>query len=118
MTPSDFKSWFEGFTEALSGAPTKAQWARIKERVAEIDGKPVTDRVYIDRYYRQYWTQPSIYPTYPYQTVWGSAVGLGSLGQNSNALAVSNMNALGGNASFDSGVAMSALGRADALAVA
>ena len=47
MTPSEFKTWFEGFTEAFTGSPTKAQWTRIKERVAEIDGKEVT--------FEQYW---------------------------------------------------------------
>ena len=29
MTPSEFKAWFEGFTEAVPGVPTKAQWARL-----------------------------------------------------------------------------------------
>jgi len=55
MTPSEFKAWFDGFTEAFSGAPTKAQWARIKERVCEIDGRQVTERVYVDRYVNRYW---------------------------------------------------------------
>lgn len=56
MTPQEFKAWFDGFTEALTGCPNKAQWTRIKERVAEIDGRPVTERVYVDRYW------PSQYP--------------------------------------------------------
>jgi hypothetical protein len=51
MTPKEFKAWFEGFTEAFTGVPTKAQWARIKERVGEIDGQPVTERVYVDRWW-------------------------------------------------------------------
>jgi len=40
MTPSEFKAWFDGFTEALEGVPSEKQWERIKARVAEIDGKP------------------------------------------------------------------------------
>jgi hypothetical protein len=36
MTPNEFKLWFEGYAEALNGLPTEAQWARIKERVAQI----------------------------------------------------------------------------------
>jgi len=56
MTPSEFKAWFDGFTEAFTGCPTKAQWTRIKARVAEIDGKPITHTVYVDRYVRPYWT--------------------------------------------------------------
>jgi len=35
MTPNEFKAWFDGFTEAFEGRiPTKAQWGRIKDRVA------------------------------------------------------------------------------------
>lgn len=45
MTPAEFKAWFDGFTEAFTGCPTKAQWGRIKERVSEIDGKAVTERI-------------------------------------------------------------------------
>ena len=54
MTPSEFKSWFEGFTEAMAGTPTKDQWKRIKARVSEIDGKSITERVFIDRYWHHY----------------------------------------------------------------
>lgn len=50
MTPTEFKAWFDGFTEALEGTPTVKQWARIKERVAEIDGKKTTEYVYLNNY--------------------------------------------------------------------
>lgn len=56
MTLTEFKAWFDGFSEAISDIPTKQQWDRIKTRVAEIDGSPVTERVFIDRYL----------PLYPY----------------------------------------------------
>lgn len=61
MTPKEFKAWFDGFTEAVAGNPTDAQWARIKQRVAEIDGSPVTERVFVDRYLPTvpYWARPS-----------------------------------------------------------
>jgi hypothetical protein len=66
MTLSEFKAWFEGYTEGLEGAPTKAQFERIKERVKEINGAPITNTVYVDRWispYRQYWqTYDSAYP--------------------------------------------------------
>jgi hypothetical protein len=55
MTPMEFKAWFDGFTESIDKTPTQKQWARIKERVGEIDGKPTTERVYIDRYIDRYW---------------------------------------------------------------
>lgn len=111
MTPQEFKSWFDGFTEAMSGVPTKAQWARVKERVSEIDGKPVTERVFIDRYL------PS-YPRYPYwynaygQALGGSpsmlcsSTGTGNLAQTQNNAAI--------QAQYSSAAAMQALGRADA----
>lgn len=58
MTLSEFKAWFEGFTENLGDAPTKVQFDKIKAKVAEITGTPITHTVYVDRYvqpYRQYW---------------------------------------------------------------
>lgn len=60
MTLSEFKAWFEGFTESIEGksAPTQKQWARIKEKVALIDGAPITQHIYVDRWvqpYRHYW---------------------------------------------------------------
>jgi hypothetical protein len=58
MTPSEFKAWFDGFTENMDYVPTEEQWKRIKARVAEIDGKPVTEKVFVDRYL------PYVYPWY------------------------------------------------------
>lgn len=55
MTLSEFKAWFEGYTEGLEAAPTKAQFDRIKEKVKEINGTPITYPVYIDRYVEPYW---------------------------------------------------------------
>lgn len=40
MTPEEFKSWFAGFTEALSGPPDDAQWKRICEQVDKIQARP------------------------------------------------------------------------------
>lgn len=50
MTLSEFKSWFEGFTENLVGPPDAKQWKRIQARVKEISGYPITERVFVDRY--------------------------------------------------------------------
>jgi hypothetical protein len=100
MTPSEFKAWFDGFTEAFSGVPTKAQWTRIKERVGEIDGKPVTERVYVDRWWPH--VGPYIYtqPIFTYPTYCGSGIGIGT-----------------SSASFDSCSAMNMVGRAEAYAL-
>jgi hypothetical protein len=46
MTPSEFKAWFEGFTEGLDGRPTEKQWERIVSRVKEIDGTSYVARWY------------------------------------------------------------------------
>lgn len=116
MTQQEFKAWFEGFTESMEKAPTAKQWARIKERVAEIDGKPVTERVFIDRYwptYYPYWISPVHTPYYTSPTITcGSAVQSGTsynvlsnIGQNS---------ALG---TYDSTQAMYTAGKADQFAL-
>ena len=109
MTPNEFKAWFDGFTEALTGTPTKEQWKRIKARVAEIDGKTVTYPVYVDRYL------PS-YPTWPYRSnslggICGSVTTYtaSALPQNSADASYSN--------TFNSITAMGALGRAEAISM-
>lgn len=116
MTPANFKSWFEGFTEAMTGQPTKAQWARIKERVAEIDGRPVTERVFIDRYWSHY------YPSNPWRWTYltagnnaGATHGAASIGCNSVTLATSNS---GAQQQYSAANAMYALGKADAQSLA
>lgn len=50
MTLSEFKSWFEGFTENLDSPPNEIQWVRIQARVKDITGTPITERIYVDRY--------------------------------------------------------------------
>ena len=58
MTLSEFKAWFEGFTEGMDGTPNTDQWKRIQARVKEIDGTAITKTVFVDRYlppYRSYW---------------------------------------------------------------
>ena len=66
MTLSEFKAWFEGFTESMDGPPNAAQWERIQSKIATIDDKPIpvtVYREYVDRF-RPYWPaspQPLIY---------------------------------------------------------
>ena len=128
MTPGEFKAWFDGFCEAFDKAPSLKQWARIKERVAEIDGKPVTERVYVDRYL------PYIRPwvTSPYYTGYWSYSSLGGIGAanggavwdgaNNSIQAQYYQNAQKGqqsalNSGYNSTNAMNALGRAEAQAM-
>jgi hypothetical protein len=120
MTPNEFKAWFDGFTEAFEGRiPTKAQWGRIKERVAEIDGKPVTERVYVDRYWPTY---SRTIPSYPI-TTWTNSGGIGTstgtvASGTSYSLAQNASSQIGsGGAAFNSMQAMNELGRADAAAL-
>ena len=113
MTPQEFKAWFDGFTEAVDKAPTQKQWARIKERVAEIDGKAVTERVYVDRY---------LYPTYiGTPTYYSSLCGINTSGAVSSYATGTISNNTGAGAlatSFDSLSAMCALGKSDAATLA
>lgn len=68
MTLSEFKAWFEGFTEVMDGPPNKKQWGRIQARVKEIDGTAITKTVFIEKYaapYRRYWMEQTYGPVYP-----------------------------------------------------
>lgn len=113
MTPNEFKAWFDGFTEAFTGCPTKAQWTRIKARVAEIDGKPITYTVYVDRYLPQYHYYPRQHWGLPIGGLPASAAnGLGALYNNAKAPLV------GQAAVFNSSVAMASLGRTEARSLA
>lgn len=109
MTLSEFKAWFEGYTEGLEGAPTKAQFDRIKEKVKEISGVPITQTVFVDRYhhYWQQWGQPIVF---------GGAIG-GNVGYGASASgALTGQRPPVLNAEWDSHSAMYAVGKADALA--
>ena len=46
MTVSEFKSWLEGFEEAMGGnPPTAEQWKAIKAKLAKVsDAKPLSYR--------------------------------------------------------------------------
>lgn len=60
MNLSEFKAWFEGYTEAMEGRPTEKQWKRIQGRVKEIKDAPTSYPVFVDRYWnypRPYWPQ-------------------------------------------------------------
>jgi len=51
MTLSEFKAWLEGYSEAFtSGAPTAAQWEKIREKLGEVKATAasvsLTDRPY------------------------------------------------------------------------
>lgn len=112
MTPKEFKAWFDGFTEAMDGTPTVKQWARIKERVAEIDGRETTIEFYRNRYARER-------PWYPYYATWGSG---GAFCQASpaslTAAARPRLENMGtGQATWSSADAMFALGKADAESI-
>lgn len=115
MLPSEFKAWFDGFTEAMDKAPTQKQWARIKERVAEIDGKAVTHTVYVDRYVNAY--PPGYWQRwYPYSGWASSSNNLSSgvaYAQNCSQ-AMDASAALAALSQFDSHAAMNAIGKADA----
>ena len=36
MTFNEFKSWLDGFSEAIGEAPTPEQWAKVKAKVNEV----------------------------------------------------------------------------------
>lgn len=100
MNLSEFKAWFEGFTESLSGAPNAKQWARIKEKISKIeDAPPVTYKIFHDYWERPWrrWMEPTWTTTYSK-----------SMQSTSGAM----YSADGGN-HFDSKKAFKALGNAE-----
>jgi hypothetical protein len=126
MTPNEFKAWFDGFTEAFDKAPSQKQWARIKERVAEIDGKPVTEKVFVDRYWLQHvpYSRPPYWHWLYYTSNTGGNIGGVGVGSVSNhAAAYQNAQQEYSNATqsqltaYNSIGAMAALGRAEAQAM-
>lgn len=63
MNLSEFKAWFEGFTEDMYGPPNAKQWKRIKKRVSKITSDPTTWPIYIERYVKPYqpWWNPPVW---------------------------------------------------------
>jgi hypothetical protein len=123
MNLSEFKAWFEGFTEDMEGPPNKKQWARVQEKIEKIkDAPPVTQHVFHDYYYRpwrRWYEVPYVWPTYT-STLQTPTAGDGTNNQQSglSALAAIPQNsAVASNAmpaEFDSGRAFRELGRAEA----
>lgn len=62
MHLSEFKAWFEGFTDGIGGTPSPKQWNKIKERVSQITNDYTPAPVFIRDYVRPYW--PHWYETY------------------------------------------------------
>lgn len=110
MTNSEFKAWFDGFTEAMDGIPNKKQWDRIKTQVKKIDGAPITERHYFDRYWPYWGAGVGNIVTYTANTVAGQT-------ECSNNVAVCQGADAGAMAqAFNSQAAMFALGQLEASA--
>lgn len=105
MKLSEFKAWFEGYTESMDGTPSKKQWERIKEQVKDIDGVSVSYPVYIDRYVKPYWGDW-------YSTTRMSGVGVGG----SSTGTYLSSNSTSNTKNFDGVSAMYAAGKAESLA--
>lgn len=106
MTLSEFKAWFEGFTDGMDGPPPEKQWKKIKARVAEITGEPITAPIFIDRY----WPRLSR-PWWDWQPYWGYSATSGGL--SASGTFAGDLH----NTGFNSTTAMFALGKADVLAL-
>lgn len=100
MTLAEFKAWFEGYTEDMDKAPTEKQWKRIKKRVAEIDGTPITREVWVERY--RPWYYPSI-------TAFGSSSTTTTIPSTDTIIMNANL-----ASQFDNAQSMFALGKSEA----
>lgn len=45
MLVSEFKAWFDGFSDGITDAPTKEQWAKIKSKIEDV--QPQTETHYV-----------------------------------------------------------------------
>jgi hypothetical protein len=127
MTLSEFKAWFEGFTESMDGPPSLKQWERIQARVKEISGVAVSHPVFVDRYI----STPNPYRYLVGMPYNGLATTQGAAQATLNAGSCQSAAGVGNNAfaartrpmdasdtvAFDSHSAMNALGKADAEAL-
>ena len=107
MTLSEFKAWFEGFTENLDGAPSAKQFEKIKAKVGEISSVSTTYPIFVDRYvspYRPYWDR------YWATTTYGTGVGSVATGASNAVLQMS----VGGEPEWNSHAAMRELGKMEA----
>ena len=66
MTLSEFKAWFDGFSEGVGDAPTPEQWAKIKAKIADLRDKPAVTYREADQF-RRAWLEasPQIGPGLP-----------------------------------------------------
>lgn len=105
MTLSEFKAWFEGFTEDMDGPPNERQWKRVKERVKEITGVALTERVFVDKFWPRPWRDRPYFST---------CLSTASLSASSTHEGPGAWTARDNAApTFDSHAAMLALGKAD-----
>jgi len=113
MNLQEFKAWFEGFTDVLEGCPNEKQWEKIKERIKEIDGTPITEKIYVDRYYPTYPYYPYYY-NHPWNVLYcGGTKGFSSGLEGCSAQYLTSQNNLNTNEVFDSCQAMYTLGKAE-----
>ena len=119
MTPAEFKSWFDGFTEGLAGLPNDAQWGRIKARVAEIDGRATNYPVYVDRYVRPWYPnwEPYWYTTNDMNLASSTRLDCSTAGISSDTVKAYFSGEQRSPTEFDPAIAFHALGKADAASI-
>lgn len=113
MEICEFKAWFEGFTEDMTGQPNAKQWKRIKQRVKQVDGTPTTERVFIDRYWHRY--EP--YWTYTGLTFSGTSTST-AIPQTGSPTITSNASMPFDGTLLNTTTAFTALGKAEAASIA
>lgn len=120
MNLSEFKAWFEGFSENLTGTPDKKAWARIQEKIGQIQNAPATTYpVFVDRW----WNNRPYYNSYYGQGISGMGTGLAQgVLQNSQSALCGAVQSSGANemiqsiaaaSTFEPTEAFRALGRAE-----
>lgn len=90
MTLSEFRAWFDGFTENFEKTssgdrmPTQKQWARICRKVKDLNNVATTYPVFIERYIPQvptFWVIPPTTTRGHSGSVWSSTDAFNHLGR-------------------------------------
>lgn len=133
MNLSEFKAWFEGFTESMDGPPGEKAWKRIQDRVKSIKNDEPTTRHVFHEYCQRPWQRwygkvdginyllcsNSVAMQNGYAGAQGATGAVQQATQHTSMLSVSNTAVQARNqvSDFDPREAFNKLGRAEALSL-
>lgn len=121
MNLSEFKAWFEGFTESMDGPPGEKAWKRIQDRIKSIKSDEATTKhvfhEFYERPWRRWYTEGPWWNGVQYGPVSAVGIAQSSIQANSGGIMAQANNLAEYQDLFDAGAAFNKLGRAEALSL-